>query len=746
MTDSASILNTANQLSQVNPWSIVCAPNGSTEEERSATRLNLNMVQSRLGVVSSLYVALRAKHGPAATHSLRVALWASAWGIQNQLHEEHLQLFEIVGLLHEIGKIGIPDRVLQKPDKLNDNEQAMMDLHPQVGLEILRAAGATNDLLLSVAGVGTSFSSSNNCNSKEISPLVSRLISIIDAYDSMTVTQVYRAAMSRESALAEIFRLSGTQFDPKLARSFAEVVLSPQLQIHEQVRERWVSQIEIHPQTRFFDLDSPLGHRPSDYTSSALVHTLNDTFYRHMMDHVQDGVIFIDSEYRVLDWNSSAERMTGKTAESVFHQHWSPAFACLCDDQGFALTEEQCPFHALMETGQKISQRLSIRRDNEPLLHVNVEVVPVHNEAGQICGGAIILEDISETAVLEQKIVHLRERASQDQLTKVANRGELNRQLPEFVAYHQRKNRVGSVIICDIDFFKRINDNFSHQAGDEALIIFANILKDSCRDSDFVARYGGEEFVILCGQCDFSEAKELAESIRKKLHRTPIPALRNACMTASFGVSTVLPGDTDESVLGRADQGLLIAKESGRDRVVGLGAEANSLSESGDGKEADRATTSWFRWLIPSQSAAKKFELVTNVPRNVTLEKLKGFVQEYHATVVHVENDSAVLEVDCRNTPIPQSQNERLGKFRVTINISEIEMQSTGRSKEVKICTLLELEIRPVRSRDRRSEAVLSQIARLKASIQGILLANELDQSMRENILRKIKPEKDSRY
>ena len=548
MTNSTLILSNAGLANHVNPWSLVCSPSGESGDEAVAARYAYGLAHSRLGIVSTLYIALRAKHGPAASHSLRVALWASAWGLQNQVKEEHLQLFEMVGLLHEIGKIGIPDRVLQKPDRLNENEQAMIDLHPQVGLEILRAAGASSELLLAIAGIGTSHNSSSNSESQEIAPLVSRLINIIDAYDAMTVKQVYREPMSRESALAELFRLGGTQFDPRLTRSFAELVLNPLLEIHELVRQRWMTALVPADQQRFFDLDrdnSHQNHRPAENASSALVSTLNDTFYRHMMDHVQDGVIFIDSEYRVLDWNSSAVKLTGKSAESVFHQHWHPSFAGLCDPQGFPLEDSQCPFLALMQTGEKISRRLSIRRDETQFLHVQVEVVPVRNERGQICGGAMILEDISETAVLEQKIVHLRERASQDQLTKVANRGELNRQLPDFVNYHQRHNRAGSVIICDIDFFKRINDNFSHQAGDEALIVFASILRDSCRDTDFVARYGGEEFVLLCGQCDFKEAKQLAESIRIRLQRTPIPALRNACMTASFGVCTVLPGDTE---------------------------------------------------------------------------------------------------------------------------------------------------------------------------------------------------------
>ena len=750
MTETTSIHANSACAALASPWSFVCAPGGGETEALHDSQLTAKMVHARLGVLSSLYVSLRAKHGPAASHSFRVALWASCWGISLKLKEDDLQLFETVGLLHEIGKIGIPDRVLQKPDSLSENEQAMMSLHRHVGLEILKAAGGSDELLLSIAGVGTSFETSDDAASLEIAPMASRLINIIDAFDSMVTEQVYRRPLTSEMALAEIFRHSGTQFDPKLVRSFAEVILHPRSDVAERVKSRWLSKIEPSEQRKLFavdfaDLNSIAGR--GEFAGSSLVQTLNGSFYRHMMDHLQNGVIFVDAENRVLDWNSSATRMTGISAESVFQRHWSPSFAKLCDSQGFALDDTQCPFRELIQTGKLVRQRLAIRRDGTDFLHVNLEVVPVFNDQGHFYGGAMIIEDVSETAKLEEKIVSLRERASIDQLTKVANRGELNRQLPEFVDYHQRNNRAGSVIICDIDFFKRVNDNFSHQAGDEALILFAQVLKDSCRETDFVARFGGEEFVLLCSECDFTEAKEWAESIRKRLQRTPIPAIRNACVTASFGVSTVQPGDTGESVLGRADQALLIAKESGRDRVIGLGLDTKTPNSTNTTKKSKSSNPrSWLGWFQPTVVFKQEYELITNVPRDVTLQKLKGFVSGFHAAVVEVEGDRIVLEIDCRKAPIPQTKNERLGKFHLEIGIVEVEMNAGGKKGNVKTCTLLNLQISPVRSRDRRTDALVSQATRLKTAFQGVMVAHDMDEELQKDVLRRINPEKESRY
>lgn len=716
------------------------------EEDLIASTANqIEMAQVKLGVISSLYVALRAKHGPAACHSMRVALLASAWGVHNRVPEEQLQLLEVAGLFHEIGKIGIPDRVLQKPERLSENEQSMMSLHNQVGLEIIKAAGGSDALLYAIAGLGVRFDATDSQPTHGVASLTSRLINIIDAFDSMTTRQVFRDPLSYEAAFVEIFQLAGTQFDPDLVRSFAEVVLDSNLDMQKLVEHRWMAGIDSMGISRLFELKGGANQPASAKTerpASALIQSLNDTFYRHMMDHIQNGVIFIDSEYRVLDWNSAAERMTGRSADSVFQQRWNPSFACLCDQNGFTLEDSDCPFLELMNKGEKIQRRLAIRQEGEPMVHIDLEVIPVLNDLGHLCGGAMILEDVSETAILEQKIVYLRERASQDQLTKVPNRGELNRQLPDFVEYHQRTQHPGSVVICDIDFFKRINDNYSHQAGDKALIVFASILKDCCRDTDFVARYGGEEFVMLCGDCDFAEAKEIAENIRKRVKRTPIPALRNACMTASFGVSTVLADDTHETVLGRADQGLLIAKESGRDRVVGLGLETTPAKQE---KSAPPAK-SWMNWLSPFKCETRRFELMTNVPRDVTLEKLKGFVNEFKAQVVHVENDSVIMDLDCRSAPIPQAKNERLGSFRLKITTTEVEVEFNSRNKEIKRCTLLDIEISPTRGRDRRGETIISQMLRVKTSLQGWMVAIEMDDSVRTTIVRKIKPEKDSRY
>ncbi|MCA9147500.1 MAG: GGDEF domain-containing protein, partial [Planctomycetales bacterium] len=190
---------------------------------------------------------------------------------------------------------------------------------------------------------------------------------------------------------------------------------------------------------------------------------------------------------------------------------------------------------------------------------------------------------------MEERVQSLHEKATRDPLTRVSNRAEFDRVLALTVQNHLEGGRPCSLIICDIDRFKSINDTFGHQAGDEALVSFAAILAKSCRQGDLVARYGGEEFVMVCGDCDAKGAVELAEKVRAELSQTPLSELKGRCITASFGVAELQNSDNPEAILRRADHALLHAKESGRNRVI--------YQDGRGGKSPQRQTASTsFNW------------------------------------------------------------------------------------------------------------------------------------------------------
>lgn len=154
-----------------------------------------------------------------------------------------------------------------------------------------------------------------------------------------------------------------------------------------------------------------------------------------------------------------------------------------------------------------------------------------------------------------------------DKLTQLYNRAKLDEVLAEETKHAKLYAMTPlSIILTDIDHFKHVNDTYGHQAGDRTLVQFAKILKENIRNSDVVGRWGGEEFLIICLHTDSAGAKYLAEKIRKILSNSCIENI--GTITASFGVAGFLFGDDSDSLLGRADQALYEAKNSGRNRVV----------------------------------------------------------------------------------------------------------------------------------------------------------------------------------
>lgn len=152
-----------------------------------------------------------------------------------------------------------------------------------------------------------------------------------------------------------------------------------------------------------------------------------------------------------------------------------------------------------------------------------------------------------------------------DTLTTLANRYQLNNALKQALSSAGRYTRPLSVIIIDLDYFKRVNDLYGHHAGDTVLQESARILRENCRESDTVGRWGGEEFLIICPETDKYEAAQLAEKLRALI---PSYSMIYAhTQTASFGVSAYEDSDTQESIVIRADEALYRAKNSGRNCV-----------------------------------------------------------------------------------------------------------------------------------------------------------------------------------
>lgn len=260
----------------------------------------------------------------------------------------------------------------------------------------------------------------------------------------------------------------------------------------------------------------------------------------------------IDTECRVLEVTRAFSEFFGYSIKEVCGRRL-----------GFVFGEEEFDFdpahiREAVARRQRWSGEVKAILENGERVWFDAVVTPLDNEEDTL-GYTVIFHDISDKKRIELLSIT-------DPLTKLFNRHKFNEVFENMIRRrHWDKTHTFGLIIADIDHFKRINDTYGHQSGDEVLMNVANTISQTVRTGDVLARWGGEEFVCLLPDVDLDKALYVAEKIRKaveELHPGEVGAV-----TASLGVSVYVPGDTQESLIQRADSALYRAKKEGRNRV-----------------------------------------------------------------------------------------------------------------------------------------------------------------------------------
>jgi len=177
---------------------------------------------------------------------------------------------------------------------------------------------------------------------------------------------------------------------------------------------------------------------------------------------------------------------------------------------------------------------------------------------------------------LEIKSQELERISRTDSLTGLANRHYIETALAAEINRHRRYQHNLSIILIDLDHFKRVNDSFGHQVGDKVLITFAEILSNDTRASDLAGRWGGEEFIVICPESDLEGGAVQAENLRQKLEAMHFPV--SGSQTASFGIACLAVGESLDDLIRRADDALYAAKQKGRNRIEK--AQSSHVAES----------------------------------------------------------------------------------------------------------------------------------------------------------------------
>jgi diguanylate cyclase (GGDEF)-like protein/PAS domain S-box-containing protein len=227
-------------------------------------------------------------------------------------------------------------------------------------------------------------------------------------------------------------------------------------------------------------------------------------------------------------------------------------------------------FPRFVAIGEIRDVELEMQRKDGSAMFVSINASAIKDAAGRFVMSRSTVFDITarkraENALRDSEAA-IRELALTDPLTGVANRRRLDGALRSEIARAGRYGNRISVVMADLDWFKRVNDEFGHAVGDAVLQRFAALIREHCRDSDLVARYGGEEFVVLMPEAGAKAAAAWAERVRAIQEKALEPPQRSPT-TATFGVVEYLPGETAESLLRRVDAALYAGKAAGRNRV-----------------------------------------------------------------------------------------------------------------------------------------------------------------------------------
>jgi diguanylate cyclase (GGDEF)-like protein/putative nucleotidyltransferase with HDIG domain len=596
---------------------------GRLEAEKERVEVEKRHVEQiaslNMRTIEALALAIEAKDHTTHTHLQRVRTYAVEVARELSLAEEQIEALRAAALLHDIGKLAVPEQIINKPGKLTPEEFEKMKVHPLVGAEILDRVAFPYPVAPIVRAHHERWDGSGYPEglAGESIPIGARILAAVDCLDALASHRQYRPALPLSEAMAKVKEKSGTWFDPKIVEILESrfVELERMAQMAEDTAVSGLSRtVRVErglAPAAGFERTEPT-HGPIDnadfLTSIASARQEAQT----MFELSQDLGVSLSLSETLSVLSMRLRRMIPFDSIAVFVNRNGWLLPELVSGENFrALSslkirvgEGLCGWVA--ENSRPIvngNPQVEAGYSNDPVKHTTLLqsalVVPLEGLNGVVGVLAmyqtnrdaftpdhlrILLAVASKVALSVENALKYQQAessATTDYLTGLPNARSLFVHLAQEVARCRRMKSSLAVLLCDIDGFKQINDSFGHLEGDKLLREFTTRLKDVCRGYDYVARMGGDEFVITAPGLTPEAAKEKAE----RLNQAAIESGRHVCgrdlITLSVGMAFCPEDGFDvERLLAEADRRMYSMKQVHHAEAVAreqkkLGATAN---------------------------------------------------------------------------------------------------------------------------------------------------------------------------